>query len=193
MNFFQRYLAEEFAEDYQEGRLTRREALKMIASVTGSLLLANSFLAACTPQETEEAAQTPAGTTSSTASPSATLAAASSQAATPASSAALNATVSPDDQAVAAGAVEFPGEGGRLMGYLSRPADQGSYPCILVCHENRGLTPYIEDVTRRLAKAGYVALAVDLKSFAIRLEKLSKNLSKRINLKSMCPSSGLNI
>ena len=40
MNYFQQYLAEEFAEDYQEGRLTRRAALKMIASVTGSLLLA---------------------------------------------------------------------------------------------------------------------------------------------------------
>src|SRR5574342_383437 len=48
MNDFQRYLAEEFVEDYQEGRLTRREALKLIASVMGSLVLANSFLAACT-------------------------------------------------------------------------------------------------------------------------------------------------
>ncbi len=35
---------------------------------------------------------------------------------------------------------------------------------ILVCHENRGLTPHIEDVTRRLAQAGYAALAVDLLS-----------------------------
>ncbi len=164
MNFFQRYLAEEFAEDYQEGRLTRREALKMIASVTGSLLLANSFLAACTPQETQEAAQTPAVTSSPAASSSETPAAASIQAETPAGSAALNATVSPDDPAVAAGALEFPGEGGTLVGYLSRPLAEGSYPAILVCHENRGLTPYIEDVTRRLAKAGYVALAVDLLS-----------------------------
>ena len=49
MNHFQRYLAEEFAEDYQEGRLTRRQALKLIASVTGSLVLANTILAACTP------------------------------------------------------------------------------------------------------------------------------------------------
>ena len=50
------------------------------------------------------------------------------------------------------------------MGYLARPAGDGTYPAILVCHENRGLTPHIEDVTRRLAKAGYVALAVDLLS-----------------------------
>jgi hypothetical protein len=46
MNLFQCYLAEEFAEDYQEGRLSRCDALKLIASVTGSLLLANSILLA---------------------------------------------------------------------------------------------------------------------------------------------------
>ena len=40
MNLFQRYLASEFAEDYEEGRLSRREALKLIASVTGSLIAA---------------------------------------------------------------------------------------------------------------------------------------------------------
>ena len=50
------------------------------------------------------------------------------------------------------------------MGYLSRPAKEGGFPVVLVCHENRGLTDHIEDVTRRLAKAGYVALAVDLLS-----------------------------
>lgn len=49
MNDFQRYLAEEFAEDYEEGRLSRREALKLITSVTGSLVAANSILAACSP------------------------------------------------------------------------------------------------------------------------------------------------
>jgi carboxymethylenebutenolidase len=56
MNIFQRYLAEEFAEDYEEGRLSRRDALKLIASVTGSLIAANSILAACTPPP--EAAET---------------------------------------------------------------------------------------------------------------------------------------
>ena len=50
MNLFQRYLADEFAEDYSEGRISRRDALKLIASVTGSLLTANSILAACAPQ-----------------------------------------------------------------------------------------------------------------------------------------------
>ncbi|BAS09249.1 putative uncharacterized protein YghX [Arthrobacter sp. Hiyo4] len=35
---------------------------------------------------------------------------------------------------------------------------------MLVCHENRGLTPHIQDVARRFAKAGYAALALDLLS-----------------------------
>ena len=55
MNDFQRYLADEFAEDYEEGRISRREALKLIASVTGSLFLANSILAGCTPPAETEA------------------------------------------------------------------------------------------------------------------------------------------
>ena len=50
------------------------------------------------------------------------------------------------------------------MGYLSRPSDGVPAPVILVCHENRGLTPHIQDVTRRFAKVGYVSLAVDLLS-----------------------------
>ena len=54
MNNFQRYLVDEFAEDYQERRLTRRDALKLIASVTGSLVIAESILAACAPAPLEE-------------------------------------------------------------------------------------------------------------------------------------------
>jgi carboxymethylenebutenolidase len=60
--------------------------------------------------------------------------------------------------------VLFPGEGATLLGYLARPSGSGKHPVILVCHENRGLTEHIKDVVRRLSKAGYVALAVDLLS-----------------------------
>ena len=49
LNHLQRYLVEEAAEDFQHGQLTRRQALKMIAGVLGSLAAANSFLAACAP------------------------------------------------------------------------------------------------------------------------------------------------
>jgi carboxymethylenebutenolidase len=72
--------------------------------------------------------------------------------------------VAPNDPAIVAGIAEFPGAGARLSGYLARPDKSGIFPIVLVCHENRGLTRHIEDVTRRAAKAGYVALAVDLLS-----------------------------
>lgn len=51
---------------------------------------------------------------------------------------------------------------GQVRGYLVRPAKaSGKVPGVVVVHENRGLNPYIEDVARRLAKAGFVALAPD--------------------------------
>lgn len=51
---------------------------------------------------------------------------------------------------------------GEVRGYLVRPAGAtGPLPGVVVVHENRGLNPYIEDVARRLGKAGYVALAPD--------------------------------
>lgn len=60
--------------------------------------------------------------------------------------------------------VSFPGADAALLGYLARPAAGEPRPIVLVCHENRGLTAHIEDVTRRVAAAGYVGLAVDLLS-----------------------------
>ena len=51
---------------------------------------------------------------------------------------------------------------GQVRGYLVRPAGaQGKLPAVVVVHENRGLNPYIEDVARRLAKQGFIALAPD--------------------------------
>ncbi len=51
---------------------------------------------------------------------------------------------------------------GEVRGYLVRPSGaEGRIPAVVVVHENRGLNPYIEDVARRLAKAGYMALAPD--------------------------------
>ncbi|ENG2550140.1 TPA: dienelactone hydrolase family protein [Citrobacter farmeri] len=51
---------------------------------------------------------------------------------------------------------------GNVRGYLVKPANAtGNVPAVVVVHENRGLNPYIEDVARRVAKAGYIALAPD--------------------------------
>jgi carboxymethylenebutenolidase len=72
--------------------------------------------------------------------------------------------VSPDDPAITARRVEFPGPAGALMAYFAHPRGSGPYPTVLVCHENQGLIEPTLDIARRYAKAGYAALAVDLLS-----------------------------
>ena len=60
--------------------------------------------------------------------------------------------------------VEYPSPGGTsgtMRGYLVQPAGDGPFPAVLVIHENRGLNPHIEDVARRAAVAGFLALAPD--------------------------------
>ena len=53
------------------------------------------------------------------------------------------------------------GNSGKMRGYLVQPSGSGPFPTVLVVHENRGLNPYIEDVARRAAVAGFLALAPD--------------------------------
>lgn len=72
-------------------------------------------------------------------------------------------TVPKDDKDLKVGyeTVPSPAGNGSIKGYLARPAKGRKFPAVLVIHENRGLNPYIEDVARRLAKAGYMAFAPD--------------------------------
>ena len=77
---------------------------------------------------------------------------------------ALAATVAPDDGCIEAKHIDYPGASGPIRAYLVRPKGAAKLPSVLVIHENRGLTPYIEDVARRLAIEGFVALAPDLLS-----------------------------
>jgi carboxymethylenebutenolidase len=75
------------------------------------------------------------------------------------------AQVAADDQRLKTERVTFHrGPDAELRGYLARPADAEKLPGVLVIHENRGLNPHIEDVTRRMALAGFVALAPDFLS-----------------------------
>lgn len=77
---------------------------------------------------------------------------------------ALGQVVAPDDKRLKAQTVEFasPAGYGSVKGYLVRPANaSGKLPAVLVVHENRGLNPHIEDITRRLALEGYMAFAPD--------------------------------
>jgi carboxymethylenebutenolidase len=77
---------------------------------------------------------------------------------------ALAQTISFTDQRIKAKYVTFPSPGGisgTMRGYLVQPNAPGPFATVLVIHENRGLNPYIEDVARRVATEGFLALAPD--------------------------------
>ncbi|WP_460084805.1 YghX family hydrolase [Roseibium sp. LAB1] len=77
---------------------------------------------------------------------------------------ALAQQVAPDDAGIVTERITYPSPNGHgeVNGYLVKPAGAtGKLPAVLVVHENRGLNPYIEDVARRLGKAGFMALAPD--------------------------------
>lgn len=71
------------------------------------------------------------------------------------------AVVAETDSGFTAEDVTYEGDGTIMKGYLVRPTAKGKLGCVLVVHENRGLNPHIKDVARRVAKAGYIALAPD--------------------------------
>ena len=73
-------------------------------------------------------------------------------------------TISFTDRRIKGRYVEYPsprGTSGSMRGYLVQPTGDGPFPSVVVFHENRGLNPYIEDVARRAAVAGFLALAPD--------------------------------
>jgi carboxymethylenebutenolidase len=73
-------------------------------------------------------------------------------------------TISFTDERIKARYVEYEsleGTSGRMRGYLVEPTAGGPFPAVIVIHENRGLNPYIEDVARRFAVEGFLALAPD--------------------------------
>lgn len=146
------YLISEFVEDYIERHLTRRQALQRLAGVTGSMAMATSILAACGPQQPPA----PRATAAATAAATSTAAPPTATPSTP--------NVAANDPAIQAQDVQFPGQGATILGYLARPQGNGPFAGVLVCHENRGLLEHIKDVTRRVAKAGFVGLSVDLLS-----------------------------
>ncbi len=73
--------------------------------------------------------------------------------------------IQPDDARLKTGRITVPSPAGngQIKGYLARPSAAGSnrLPMVLVIHENRGLNPHIEDITRRLALDGFMAFAPD--------------------------------
>jgi carboxymethylenebutenolidase len=149
-----RYILEEWAEDYRAGRLDRREFLRRVLAMAGSQAAALTLLA--TLGEGVTAGEV-----------------ASLQAQAPPPQQTGGVTVPPDDPALQVGTVRFPGQHGEVLGYLARPRDRPQSPGLVVVHENRGLVEHVKDVARRLAKVGYVALAVDLASHEGGTERFS--------------------
>lgn len=154
LNPDQKYFVEEFYEDYREGLLTRRQFVRRVAFITGSMAATVITMGAlgCTadelPSPTAEMpiAQTPVANLS------------------PVPDAQSPFSVPAGDPSVKAADVGINSQGDEISVYLAQPVEEGSYPAVLVCHENRGLTAHIRDVARRFARTGYVALAIDLLS-----------------------------
>jgi carboxymethylenebutenolidase len=133
------YLVGEVAEDFIDGLLSRREALRRLALLGLSLSSATALLTACG----DGGGQTGAG------------------GATP-PSAPTTSAAGPTGSATAGQPVRFAGPAGELQGAWAAPADpQGA---LLVVHENRGLTPHFFDFVGRFANDSYAALCVDLLS-----------------------------
>jgi carboxymethylenebutenolidase len=69
--------------------------------------------------------------------------------------------VAEDDSRLDVGYIEYPGETGKVRAYSARPKGDKTLAGVIVIHENRGLQPHIEDVARRVALEGFLALAPD--------------------------------
>jgi carboxymethylenebutenolidase len=122
---------------YEDGAFSRRELISRLTKHTGSAAAAAAVLQAAGLAEAQTIPACPTGV-----------------------------QVSEQDPAVISQLLTIHGEGGPLFIYQSLPADYAREPrpAVLVVHENRGLNEHIKDVNRRVAKAGFVAVAVDLLS-----------------------------
>ena len=164
---FERYLIEEFYDDWRGGEISRRTFIRKVAFVTGSMAATSAAMLAlgCSSDELPAkdepmpVPQTPAATEP----PKATASPTPAAALVPVEGAKSKISVPDGDPAVVGADVKFASGGTQAGGYLAKPAKAaGGMKAVLVCHENRGLTPHIRDVARRFAREGYVALAVDL-------------------------------
>ena len=158
---FETYLIEEFFDDYRDGAMSRHTFTRRVAFITGSMDAAAGAmtLVGCTPQELPRSTDpmpTPASSASSGGGGTA------AAGAVPGAKSPLS--VPEGAAGLVTDTVRLPSGGVDISAYLARPEGDEAGPAVLICHENRGLTPHIQDVARRFAKAGYAALALDLLS-----------------------------
>jgi len=144
---FENYLVHEFVDDYVDGLMSRRDMMRRVLHITGSVAATATVLTQLGVKSTSAQEGTPAPRPTPTG---------------PRSSE----SVAEDDPVITGSDITFPGaDGAEVTAYQAMPsAGDGPFPVVLICHENRGLTDHIRDVTRRWAKQGYVAAALDLVS-----------------------------
>jgi carboxymethylenebutenolidase len=135
----------QLVRSFQVGQISRRTFLRRASVAVGGMATANLLLAACMPVTREGAVRpvteaTPTGEGVGTPETSMTT-----------------------EEGLVAEIVEYPGPDGEVLpGYLARPEGDGPHPGVIVLQEWWGINEHIKDVTRRIAQAGYVALAPDL-------------------------------
>ncbi|HEU5471424.1 MAG TPA: dienelactone hydrolase family protein [Actinophytocola sp.] len=158
MTDFERYVVEEHVEDFNDGLISRRELLRRVTLITGSAAATVTLLSAmgCGAEPANPPAPGPASreTTSN-----------QSYALPPDQPTTDGVTVAENDPRISVSPLEVRGvDGATLISYHAKPASGTPAGGILVIHENRGLTPHIRDVVRRVATAGFTGLSVDLLS-----------------------------
>jgi carboxymethylenebutenolidase len=144
---FENYLVHEFVDDYVDGLMSRRDMMRRVLHIVGGVAATATILTqlGVKPASAQEGTPAPAPTATGPRSTE---------------------SVPEDDPAITASDITFTGlDDAQITAYQAMPSSgAGSFPVVLICHENRGLTDHIRDVTRRWAKQGYVAAAVDLLS-----------------------------
>lgn len=166
MTDFERYVLEEHVEDFNDGMISRRELLRRVTLITGSMAATLAVLEAmgCGAQPANAPAS-PASRATSTPQAFAT---------PPTQPTSDGVTVQPNDPRIKVETLTVKGvDGAALISYSARPASGKPVGGIVVVHENRGLLPHIKDVVRRVATAGFSGLSIDLLSRDGGADKLS--------------------
>ncbi|MBP2320896.1 carboxymethylenebutenolidase [Kibdelosporangium banguiense] len=178
MTEFEKYVVEEHIEDFNDRVISRRELIRRVTLITGSTAATMGLLTAmgCSAEPTG-APVSPTGRTTDNPQEFAT---------PPAQPTQDGITVQENDPRIKVSNLVVRGtDGVNLISYHASPASGASAGGILVIHENRGLVPHTKDVVRRVATAGFQALAVDLLSRDGGADKLTDSaaysaaLSKR--------------
>lgn len=150
MNALQECLFVSQVDEFRQGLISGRELMRRLKLLIGDMRLASTALTELGYEVTELRASNKVLPVQP----------AMQQPQTPSASSGI--TIRPDEPSLFVENISFPSELGTVPGYLARQRREGRSPGVIVIHENKGLVEHIRDVARRLAMAGYVALAPDL-------------------------------